>query len=237
MRAQTIVRGKRRTLVGLVRVNTQIEDFPRSALIAGKFRVTDTGRKVIVNTGGAPVQVRCVLLVPPCLDYSAVKGQVSPDTTQIGYLGGNAMTDEQISPPAPAGDRRGHALHRLPRPARGRAGLRRGGELRLRQRDRPLRQQRRRAGNPGINRGSLVLDGNIVFQGLIYAPNRNESSDWAVTVNGFAQVIGAISIDGQGGMAIGNRGMNLTFNANVFNRLVSFPNAGIVQNTWRDIPS
>lgn len=237
VRAQAVVHGTRRTLVGLVRVSTQTEEFPQSVLLAGKFGTTNSGKKVIVETGGAPLQVRCLVRLPSCLDYSVAKGQVSPDTTQVGYPGGNAMTDAQIDRLRQRAIAEGTYYSNCPATPAGALVFIEQGDCTYGNEVAPCCNSAAAPGVVVVNRGTFNLDGNIVFHGLIYAPNRDNSSDWVVTTTGFSSIEGAVSIDGPGGMLMGSSSTNLTFVPNIFNLLVSYPSAGIVQNTWREIPA
>jgi hypothetical protein len=237
VRSQAIVHGTRRTLIGLVRVTTQLEQFPQSVLLAGKFGTTNSGKKVIVGTGGAPLQVRCLTRTPACLDYSVAKGQVSPDTSQVGYTGGNAMSDDQIDRLRQRAVSEGTYYTGCPTRPQGALVFIEEGNCTYGNESMPCCNS---AASPGvviINRGTLGFDGNVVFNGLVYAPNRNNSSDWVVSTAGNSMIIGAVSIDGPGGMLMGSSSTNLKFVANIFNLLVSYPSAGIVQNTWREIPT
>jgi hypothetical protein len=58
VRARATAKGKTRTLVAMVRIYSQSEDVPKSALIAGKVYFSNAGNKAFV-VGGGPVQVRC----------------------------------------------------------------------------------------------------------------------------------------------------------------------------------
>ena len=119
-----------------------------------------------------------------------------------------------------------------------------------------------RAGNPGAaagllvwNKGVFELGGNTTFVGVIYHLNADncgtESPDIPdgptcpapldgqsiiVSIQGGATVVGAVSIDGAGGIAIGSNSLNLVYNPNVFNTLSTAGTTGLVQNSWRELP-
>jgi len=87
---------------------TQIKTaFPKNVLTAGYFTTTNNGKKVIVNTAGNPagtpgtLAVRCNVsgqtYPNSCLNYDPTRGQVSPDTKQDGYSGGNALSSSDRS--------------------------------------------------------------------------------------------------------------------------------------------
>jgi hypothetical protein len=46
-----------------------------------------------------------------------------------------------------------------------------------------------------------------------------------------------VAVDGNGGVAVGESKKNLVYDPNAATRVVSYGNAGIIQNTWREIPT
>jgi hypothetical protein len=109
VRAQATVNGRTRAIVGLVQIELQQEELPRSALVAGSVTTTNNGNKAIICTRlpddptgatcasssplAGPVQVRCDPKVdgPTCLNYRT--GQVTPDATVTGYTGTGLSAD------------------------------------------------------------------------------------------------------------------------------------------------
>jgi len=71
-------------------------------------------------------------------------------------------------------------------------------------------------------------DGKCVGQ------NVDETRDVLTTSGGFA-VWGALAVDGAGCMKIGSNGLQVRFDANVFDSAVSYGTVGLVQNTWREL--
>lgn len=59
VRAQAKVKGRTRTLVALVRGETQEEDIPHAALIANSLDITNNGNKELIRAGNGPVAVKC----------------------------------------------------------------------------------------------------------------------------------------------------------------------------------
>jgi hypothetical protein len=54
-------------------------------------------------------------------------------------------------------------------------------------------------------------------------------------MKGNISIIGAIVIDGAGGLSAGSSKVNLVYNPNVFAGLTAFGTAGLVQNTFREV--
>jgi hypothetical protein len=71
-------------------------------------------------------------------------------------------------------------------------------------------------------------DGKCVGQ------NVDDTRDVLTTSGGFA-VWGALALDGDGCMKIGSNGLQVRFDANVFDSAQSYGTVGLVQNTWREL--
>ena len=56
-----------------------------------------------------------------------------------------------------------------------------------------------------------------------------------LTTNGGFAVWGALAVDGDGCMKIGSNGLQVRFDANVFDASQSYGTVGLVQNTWREL--
>jgi hypothetical protein len=90
-----------------------------------------------------------------------------------------------------------------------------------------------------VNHGTFSLSGNLTFYGLIYSPNRSNRTDNVVSNTGTSRIEGGVLIDRNGGMLIGSSGHpdNMIYQPNVYNNVISYANAGIIQNTWREVPA
>ena len=71
-------------------------------------------------------------------------------------------------------------------------------------------------------------DGQCVGQSV------DETRDVLTTNGGFA-VWGSLAVDGAGCMKIGSNGLQVRFDANVFDSAQSYGTVGLVQNTWREL--
>jgi hypothetical protein len=93
---------------------------------------------------------------------------------------------------------------------------------------------------PGVlvfARGTLTIAGNVEYQGLIYMANLQNSTGLVLTLGGNSLVQGSVAVDGNGGVSVGESKANLVYDADAATRVVSYGNAGIIQNTWREIPA
>jgi hypothetical protein len=235
VRASATIDGKRRTMIGLVRVEQVAEQFPNNTLTAGKFRTLSAGAQTYIDTQGptlgqpGAVAVRCTTSDDSCTDYEASRDQVKPNVVERGFTG-SALSPEAL--------RRFEDTATVRDPAScdklaGKVVYFKTANLNC-----TANANYNSPSSPGIliiENGSLILNGTINFYGVIYLGNAQGSSDYILTLRGNTQVFGSVAVDGNGGVQIGDSKLNLIYNPSVFSHLVSFGNAGIIQNTWREI--
>jgi hypothetical protein len=254
VRAQATVRGRTRVILGLVQVEQQKEDLPMSALVAGSVATTNNGNKEIIctrlpdDTSGkdctsssglaGPVMVRCTGGVgTSCQDYKA--GQISPDAVMTGYTG-TGLTPDGLDrlrqramvegtyyatgcPSSPAGHmvfiESGNCSWNNSAPG-------------------PWNS----ASDPGmliINDGTISLNGNRTYFGIIYAQNAQNavgcSPDCPVHLGGTVAIQGGVQVAGMGAVDAGSSKVNIMFDAYAFNAVQSYGAATVVQNKWREI--
>ena len=71
----------------------------------------------------------------------------------------------------------------------------------------------------------------------MYAANLQSSTGIVVTINGNAQIVGGVAVDGAGGVSVGSSGNNLVYNRNVFSNVIANGFVSQIQNGWREIAS
>jgi Tfp pilus assembly protein PilX len=252
VRATSTARGRTRTMVTLVKVEEQQEDLPHAAVIAGRLNDSNNGNKTIVdmsNSTGANgfIGVRCTpvqgesttCLAQPWKSNEAtfpnalVTANLAPydGHIQTGYpntpivtpaararLLARAQSDGTYYPTCPAS---------LPTTASiiwidsGNCSFQGNGST--------------TAEMLVVNSGSIEFLGTQDFYGVIYAINSTNSSGNVVTVHGNGVVHGGILVEGDGVADIGSSKGNLVFDDNAYKAVKSYGNAGMVQNTWREI--
>lgn len=237
VRAQALVRGKRRTLVALVKAEEVTLSFPKVALQAGHFKTSNNGNKDIMNNGGGDIVVRCDSAGNGCADYR--DGQLNPGPVQYKPTQANAISEEALEQLRVRAASYGNYFATCP------TNLSLAG-------DKPGEIVFVESGNctvsangvfntaakPGIYvqaKGTLTISGNPTYYGLIYHANTDDSTGYVFQNTGCAKIYGAVVIDGKGGADIGSCADNLSFDPNVFNNLKTFGTAGVVQNTFREI--
>ncbi len=249
VRAEAQVAGRERVLVALVEAENVTLNFPTAALVAGKFEVSNTGNKVLIDTNGdnnefAPgdIIVRCNKDAAGCAEWDKGKGQVSPDTVKTVADQPSAVTPEQLEqlraqaqsqgnlypqggtncPASLQGDVAGEVVFIEDADS---CSPYNGGTI----------NTQTKPGFLVIAKGSIKLDGNMTFYGIIYHANQNNRSDMLIDLKGTVAIYGGVVIDGAGGLSAGSSMQNLVYDPGASGGLVGFGTAGLVQNTFREI--
>ena len=240
------------SMVTLVSQNQIPITFPSSVVTANWFETSNQGRKVIVDTRGSaaqpsPITVRCAgLTSAQCLKYPADKGQVQPpavrtDTsaptrtlsdTQLASLYDQAKaagTLFDVGDPCPTTPSQLASRNGAPVYVKGPCNISVTGNTAINS-----------AASPGaliIENGTLRLNGNIQFYGLIYMVNKQNSPASILGIHGTATVHGAVSIDGAGGLTAGASKANLIYDPRASTLLKGAAGATANKNTFRVIPT
>jgi Tfp pilus assembly protein PilX len=248
VRATAVVKGKRRTLVALVKAEKTALTFPRHTLVAGWFETTNNGNKVIIdNSGGYPpseIIVRCTFPggAPPannCADYQSGKGQISPERVYSDPSLPNAITPEALDSLRSAAVADGNYSSGCPSSLQGNVPgevvfIEDAGSSCIFNGNNDYNT----LAKPGfvvIAKGAITINGNATFYGVIYHANTTNSTAPVVNLGGNVSINGSIVVDGAGGIFAGSSKVNIVWNPNVLNNINAFGTAGIVQNTFREI--
>ena len=243
VRAQSVVRGRQRSMVGLIRLEPRAVTFPNYAVLAGKFSTSNNGNKTLVDSGTSlGVTVRCQGTPPHvipdndgCIDYRP--GQITPASmVHNGYGDNETIDDEQLEALLDVA-RANNAYHTsCPSSLTGAVvAIETTSTCSY-----TGNTQFNSAAVPGLVvlvRGKISLSGTVNFFGLMYAPNRPPSSSdpEMIKVHGNAVLQGGAIVDYTGGVEAGSSGkQNINYDPNAFN-INAFGTAGVVQNTWREI--
>ena len=239
VQAQAVVRGRPRNLVALLKREEFAEAFPHNTITSGSFQITNSGNKTVIDARGSQVTVRCTTGTT-CTQYDAAKSQVLPATIVQDPATPRAMSAEQVA--------RFKAKAQTANPPTYYTSCQPGLQGKIIFIDVPAGTECTDSSsatyntptNPGffiMPRGTFKLGGTMY--GLIYMGNEQNSSGTVLTLNANSFVIGGVAIDGPGGLVVGQAsGPRPTINylANAFTAPVTFGTAGLVQNTWRELP-
>jgi hypothetical protein len=259
VKAEATVRGRTRTIVALIKVEFRSVSFPRYALAGGWFETSNNGRKVIVDSEGSlGVAVRCSdpgdgsePPWPGCLEYDEGKGQLEPSghyETDYPETSTGVLTDE-LEALEDFAKANGTYYATCPTDPNGLVVVVESGACAYNN-STPAAPGQSKCCNskahPGVfvmKCGSVSFGGNIEFSGIVYVPNKSSSSsttwcssDAVVETQGTALITGGVVIDGPGGFLAGSSGMNIEFDPWAFDNVKVAGTAGVVQNTWREIP-
>jgi hypothetical protein len=241
VRSTASIDGRRRTFVGLVRVEQINESFPKNTITAGWFETENNGNKLLVDTQGtaaqpAPVAVRCPAFGADCADYEVDKGQLSPDYVTYNYPSPTALSAASLDRLRERAQSIGsYSATGCPPSLAGPLVFVENANCSYTGND-----DYNTAAFPGVvvfARGTLSIAGNVEYHGLIYMANLQNSSGLVLTLGGNSLVSGSVAVDGNGGVAVGESKQNLVYDPAAAARVVSYGNAGIIQNTWREIPT
>jgi type II secretory pathway pseudopilin PulG len=259
VRAQSKLRNKRRTIVARVKVDKHPEILPRASVIANALATGNNGRKTIINTLGlssqpADVELRgctaasiinlllnLLLPNPPCLDLNLGKGQLSP-MKLVGGFTGPAVDQAVMGRLKATADALGTHYSTCPASPAGKIIWVDSGNCVYNPGN--SGSEVNTATDPGIfvvANGTFELTGNTVYHGIVYTLNQQNSSGRVVYVHGGAVIQGVVYADGSGSVTAGDSGdggnnlSNITFDERVLSLLYSYLNAGVIQNTFREI--
>jgi Tfp pilus assembly protein PilX len=250
VRAVGVVQCRVVTLVTQVARQQIAVNFPDDAAAGNWFKVTNEGKKVIVNTEGevpylpaksGAISMRCEELSKPCEEWNKPKEQISPDTTGAPKTPSPIWNEVQTAAikaqAQAAGTFRSAALGNCPTTLEEMSGLpafvEGCGNLHM------TGGVGNSAASPGflvLADGTLELNGNAEFHGVIYARNPSNFSGAVVTLGGTATVFGAIDVDGNGGIELGSSAANLIYDPRAIFPLKAYAGATPTRNTFRVLP-
>ena len=248
VKASSTVRGRSRTIVALLKRERLSEGLPNAAVKAHHFATTNNGNKVIIDSTGGQIIVRCDPSANGCADYQQNKGQITPEgsivqespqtapTMSAAQLERFKTAAQSSNPPTyytscPT-SLTGDAVY-IDVPS---------GTVCSYQSTAVYNSTQ----NPGfviMPKGTMTLAGGITFYGVMYFGNQEPGTTGTVlSIGGNATVYGGVIIDGGGGLEVGSSGSggqnlpNLKYDPNAFRDITSFGTAGLIQNTWRELP-
>jgi hypothetical protein len=247
VKAETVVRGRARTLVALVQVQENVEFLPKRVILAGQFELTPNGNGVYIKTNPDatsqhPVTLRCAINNPSCAEFTPDKKnpQLDPPGAIVGgdFVGKDALEDdvkERLKERAIADGTFYDGVCPSDTQLTGKVVWVQGCAVGKYTKDNTWNSPT----SPGIliwADGVLELGGKSDFYGIVYHLNNSDSSDNEVLrLRGGLTIHGGAFVDGPGGIDVGSNRVNITYDDNAFVGVASYGSASIVQNSWRDI--
>jgi Tfp pilus assembly protein PilX len=241
------------SLVTLVTRQLVATTFPKNAVTANWFETTNEGKKTLVNTQGkesqpAGVSMRCSgfkgtakEIEEKCKKYRKWENgsQVEPDTTKT-------------TPPAPPQTYTPGQLETIKKQAQANgtfyatgscpSGLPQGklvyveGPCEISGGGSETANSEAEPGFLVVANGTFSMNGTSTFYGTVYMVNKQESSGAVLSLHGNAHLIGAICIDGNGGVEFGSSKVNLEYSSKSIEELKVYAGATPTRNTFRELP-
>ena len=246
VRAEADVAGRKRVLVALVEAENVTLNFPNATLVAGKFEVSNSGNKVMIDTNGVnnewtpgDIIVRCALSDANCAKWDQGKGQIEPATIRSNPDQPKAVSPEALDQLRARAQAEGNYYTGCAPSLEGVNGP--GGMVFMENAEGCMFNGNHTYNSPTkpgyvvIANGTPTLNGNAEFYGVIYHANESESNAMLINMKGNISIFGSIVIDGAGGLSAGSSKVNLVYNPNAFAGLQAFGTAGLVQNTFREV--
>jgi Tfp pilus assembly protein PilX len=244
------------TVVSLVSEQLVHANFPESALSANWFETGNNGSKVILNHQGKGVAqpgkftIRCESSSQsPCEKYRP--GQIVPPLTkeeeEPSPPTGRTLSAEQLEEFKAQAKSEGHFYSGASCPKTELEKL--SGQVTYVEGCEPSKLKfTSGVANPPpekpgflvLANGSIELDGGAIFYGVIYDANLQESSEHLVTIKGGAKVVGAIVVDGAGGISLGDKGNEVVafeYDPTAVHELEIFTGAAGTRNGFRILPA
>ena len=227
-------------------------NFPSNVATANWFQTSNQGKKVIVDTLGsgsqpAPIVMRCAgLTQAQCLNYPANKGQVQPPAVRADGSGSSTtLSSSQIASLEAQAQAAGTywASGTCPSSASQLASVN-GSPVVVKGPCNPPtftgNYAINSAASPGAliwENGSLSIGGTLTFYGLIYMVNQQGSNASLLNIQGNAQIVGVVSVDGAGGITAGSSKTNLINDPRAAKLLRGSSGAKLNKNTFRIVPT
>lgn len=244
VRVDAVVQGHTRSLVALLQLEQFPEQFPQNVITAGSVHIENSGNKVLVDTTGSQVVVRCTPGPKEPSQKGTCEGwdpgQVSPQTSyQSVPTTPPAMDPSELDRFRTTAQTNGtYYANQCPTDLNGQVVFIdfTGAAGSCSYTSNPTINSPSSPGIIIINNGSLTLGGKLTYYGLVYATNPTNCSCTLVKTEGNSTIVGGVAVDGNGIFDDGDSGKNIVFAQNAFTSLYTFGTAGLVQSTWRELP-
>ena len=240
VRSETTVKGKRRTLVSLVRIENEPVGFPRSVLTSGWFRAQG-GPKPYITQNGSTLALRCTPLSDPnCYSTSKV-GQVHGPGQVVG--GYQPFADSShVLPPSDLAKLRERAQADGTYYAPGICPSNFDGAVTFVEdaqcvvnSNLVINKPPKPPGALVFARGSLKVNGDLQMWGVVWMYNgQGQTNDQIFDVRGSSVIQGAVFIDGRGGFSVGGN-MLVEYDANSVGTISGYGVTSPVKSSFREL--
>jgi Tfp pilus assembly protein PilX len=243
VQARGVVRGVPRTVVTQVQAQITTLPFPKNSLTGGWTAATNSGKKVLIDTSGrsytstpgqpGSIAVRCSSAPPSsCINYDMSKGQISPPSYQTSFSSAALLSEAQVDQMRVTAKAYGTYYSGCPSSLTGAMVFIESGSCSY---GNGTFNSLASPGVVAIATGTLTLNNNAIYYGLIYGRNGQGTTGAVITIGGCAKVIGSVAVEGAGGTNVGDCGNNLAYNSAATTAARAYGDPAVVRTTWREI--
>jgi hypothetical protein len=240
VRAETSVRGKRRILASLVRIENEPVIFPRSVLTSGWFRAQG-GPKPYVTQNGSTLALRCAPITDSSCYSTSQVGQVQGPGNVVG--GHQPYEDSShVLPPSDLAKLRARAQADGTYSTAGSCPSNFEGDVIFVEdanciinANLVLNQPPKSPGVIVFARGTLKVNGDFTMWGVIWMYNgQGATNDQIFDVRGSAIINGAVYIDGRGGFTLGGNS-RISYDPNAVGTISGYGVTALVKSSFREL--
>lgn len=235
VRAQTALRGTRRTVVQRIQVDKLPVTMPKNVLTAGSFQVTTGGPKPFVQLNGATMSLRCASAATAGCYTTTKPGQVKgPGTTTFGNQSTHQLSPSDLDKLRQTAIANGtYYASGCPASPVGAVVFVEVGNCSY-----AANGNWNSPAAPGmfiLVNGSMTWRGNPTYYGTIYLYNaQNGTCPPVFDAGGSSTIVGAVFLDGQACFQVGGN-TRIVYDANAVRAVAYYASISPVRNSFREL--
>lgn len=235
IRAETTLKGARRTVVQRIQVDKLPVTLPKNVLTAGSFEVTSGGPKPYVQLNGATMALRCSQSAGDSCYKTTKVGQVQgPGNTTYGYGGTHQLSPSDLDKLRQTAMSNGtYYASGCPTNPVGEVVFVESGNCSYN-----ANAQWNSPAAPGmfiLVSGSMTWRGTPTYYGTVYLYNsQNGTCPPVFDAGGASTIIGAVFIDGNGCFQVGGN-TRVIYDVNAVRGIAHYASISPVRNSFREI--
>lgn len=235
IRAETTLKGSRRTVVQRIQVDKLPVTLPKNVLTAGSFEVTTGGPKPFVQLNGATMALRCTPeSMANCYKTTKVGQVQGPGNTIYGYQGTHQLSPSDLDKLRQTAAADGtYFPSGCPSSPVGAVVFVESGNCSYN-----ANSQWNSSASPGmfiLVNGSMTWRGTPSYYGTVYLYNaQNGTCPPVFDAGGASTIVGAVFIDGNGCFQVGGN-TRVIYDVNAVRGIAHYASISPVRNSFREL--